>query len=91
MLDSSDPVVRTAVFGKQVEQFLESDIGGYLTQRAKDQSETFTAKLKEVDPTDWEKVMALQMKIHEAENILGWLGDAIRAGLQATEHLKEDL
>jgi len=35
--------------------------------------------------------MKYQWKIHEAEHIVEWLGDAIRAGLQATEHLKEDL
>jgi hypothetical protein len=91
MLDASDPIVRTAVFGKQVEQFLESDIGVYLTQRAEAQSDEAMGKLKEVDPNDWQQVMVLQMKIHVAEYILDWLGEAIRAGLQATEHLKEDL
>jgi len=90
MIDSDDPVLRTAVFGKQVEQFLESDIGTYILQCAQEQEREAVEKLKGVDPTDWKKIIGLQWKIHEAENVVKWLTDAVRAGLQATEHLKED-
>ena len=34
-IDPDEPLVRTAVFGKQVEDFLTSDIGDYLLQKAK--------------------------------------------------------
>ncbi len=87
---TDNPLLRTAVFGKQVEQFLDSDIGVYLLQCAKTQSDEAVERLKDVDPQDWKAVMGLQWRIHEAEHIIQWLGDAIRAGLQATEHLKED-
>lgn len=90
MLNPDDPVLRTAVFGKQVEQFLETDIGAYLLQCASHQSEEWTQKLKRADPWDQEKIMGAQMKIHVAELFIDWLGDAVRAGLQATEHIKED-
>jgi CII-binding regulator of phage lambda lysogenization HflD len=91
MLNPEDPLVRTAVFGKEVERFLHSDVGSYLLQRAKEQSDSNVEKLKTTPPTHWEAIMVLQMKINEADHIIDWLGDAIRAGLQATEQLKEDL
>lgn len=89
-LSPDDPTVRTAVFGKQVEHFLETDIGTYLLQCAKAQSDEWMQKLKNCDPWDEEAVMAAQMKIHVAELFIGWLGDALAAGLQATEHIRED-
>lgn len=78
------------MFGKQVEQFLQSDIGTYLLECAKEQSDTWTSKLKVADPWDQEQIMVAQMKVQIAELFIGWLGDAVRAGIQATEHIQED-
>lgn len=89
-LSADDPTVRTAVFGKEVEHFLESSIGTYLLQCAREQSESATERLKHADPFEPEKIVALQMKINIADSIIGWLGDAVAAGLQATEHIRED-
>ena len=89
-LDPEQPTVRTAVFGKQVEHFLESDIGEYLIQCARQQSEEWTEKLKVINCWETEKIMGIQMKIQVAELFIGWLGDAVRAGMQATQHIQED-
>lgn len=89
-LSPDDPTVRTAVFGKQVEDFLTSDVGTYLLQCASVQSEEATADLKEADPFKPEQIVAIQMRIKIADSVIGWLGDAVRAGQQATEHLRED-
>lgn len=89
-INPEDSMVRTAVFGRQVEQFLEGDIGSYMLTLAKEQSEVWTRKLKSIDPYDAEHIMVAQMKIHVAELFINWLGDAVRAGLQATIHVQED-
>ena len=90
MVDPDNPVLRTAVFGKQVEQFLESDIGSYLVGRAQEQGEAAIMELKDADPFDHDKIIKIQSRIKVAESIIGWLGDAIRAGHQAAEHIQED-
>lgn len=91
MLNPDDPNLRVAVFGKQVEQFLQSDIGEYVTQCAQRDIEKGIKLLKEVDPFVPEQIVSAQMRVRIAESIMGWLGDALRAGYQATEAVKEDV
>ena len=86
-------LLETAVFGKQVENFLEGDIGKYLVKRAEEQAEESIEKLKHVNP--WSifarrKVQELQNKIWVAESIQQWLADAVIDGLQATNLLEEE-
>lgn len=90
-LDPDDPKVRWATFGKQVEYFLQSDIGSYLVKRAKQDGDEAIEELKKVDAFDGQKVAALQLKARVADAVIVWLGDAIAAGESATEQLKEDL
>ncbi len=90
-LDPDDPKVRWATFGKQVEYFLQSDIGSYLVKRAKQDSDEAIEELKKVDAFDGQKVASLQLKARVADAVIVWLGDAIAAGESATEQLKEDL
>ena len=54
-LDPDDPKVRWAAFGKQVEYFLQSDIGAYLVKRAKQEGDEATEGLKRVDAFDGAK------------------------------------
>lgn len=90
-LDPDDPKVRWATFGKQVEYFLQSDIGSYLVKRAKQEGDEAMEELKKVDAFDGQKVASLQLKARVADAVIVWLGDAIAAGESATEQLKEDL
>lgn len=89
-LDLEDPKVRWAMFGKQVQYFLESEIGAYLVSRAKSESEAALEELKAVDPFDGPKVAACQMRAKVADAVILWLGDAIAAGESATEQLKQE-
>lgn len=90
MLDPDDPKVRWAQFGRQVQLFLESDIGVHLVERADEQAKSAAAALKTVDPTDTRAIVALQLKAQVADSIIEWLGDAIAAGESAIEQLKEE-
>lgn len=87
-LDPEDPKVRWATFGKQVEYFLQSDVGSYLVKRAKQECDEAVEKLKDVDAFDGKAVAALQLKARVADAVIVWLGDAIAAGESAIEQLK---
>lgn len=89
MIDPESPDVRVAVLGRQVEMFLEGDVGTYIAQCCYTEVEEATEKLKRVDATDFKAVQELQNRIWRAESVMGWLGDAIRAGSQAKENLQE--
>lgn len=88
-MDPNDPDVQTAVFGRQVEDFLSSEIGDYLVNKAKDEIVTAVEELKKADPYECEVVQSIQNRIAIAEKILSWLGDAIISGNQALQNLEE--
>jgi hypothetical protein len=91
MLDENDPKVRTAVFGRQVEDFLKSDIGDFLLQLAKHQEIEATEALVNADlsKTNMQELISMQARVWQARSFQGWLGDAVRKGMQALEMLEE--
>jgi hypothetical protein len=91
-LDINDPKVRVAVFGEQVNQFMESDIGQYLLQCAQADTDSAAASMLEVDVTDTSKVMAIKVRLMVAARIESWLQEAIVKGYQAfTAERSEDI
>jgi len=90
MLQANDPVVEDAVFGKEVEQFLETRVGAYLLRKAQDEASEALEALADVDPEDAKAIRTAQNKVKRADSIIGWLAEAIRTGIQATEQLRED-
>lgn len=88
MLDPESPLVRDAMFGKQVEQFLDGDIGNYLVKRAQTEIDVAIEKLKKVNPVDVDLVRTYQNDVKVAEFFIVWLGDAIAAGHAAIETLE---
>ena len=88
-LDPNDPKVRDAAFGRQVEFFLESDVGRYIIKRARDESDTAVEELKNANPfVGPEKILEIQFRAKLADFVIVWLGDAIAAGESSTEQLK---
>jgi len=82
-LDANDPIVETAVFGQQVEQFLSSEIGRYLIDRAEREAEHAADALKTVHPWRTRRIRELQNIIWVSERVQKWLGEAILDGRQA--------
>lgn len=82
-LDPEDPTVRTAVFGRQVEDFLNGDIGAFLLKRAQADITEGLDELRDVDPEDPKAVRAAQNKVRVAQSIINWLGDVVQQGHQA--------
>jgi len=90
-IDPDEPLVRTAVFGKQVEDFLTSDIGDYLLQKAKnDEKEAIEQLIAGVGTLDERQVREIRGRIYWARGFVQWLGDAVDMGRQSLEMLKED-
>ena len=89
-LDPEDPVVRTAVLGKVVEDFLTSDVGRVLTEYAKTEVDKSTDELKLVSPLRVFRVMKLQHRIEVWEGFQKALANVIMDGLNATKILEGD-
>lgn len=89
MLDPESPDVQLAVFGREVEFFLESDIGVYIKQCAEQDLQSAKDRLVTADPDDAKAIRALQFKAAVASAVMGWLEDAIRSGRQAQEMIQE--
>lgn len=89
-IDPRDPMLQQAAFGRQVELFLQSDIGDFLLKRSEEEIAEAVLKLKTVNPWRRRKIQELQNAIKIAEKFQFWLADAIAAGNQAHELLMEE-
>lgn len=93
-LHPDDPIVDTAVFGRQVEDFLESDIGQYLMQCAKGEMEEARDEvmglLKRPGIVPPDEILKAQNRIRVASLFIRWLESAVEAGFMSLEQLRED-
>lgn len=84
-LDPEDPLVRTAVFGVDVQEFLRGPVGTYLLNQAETRLAELMDRLKKVSPvTHSGDILAIQAEIRFLEKFEGWLAEAVQAGLTAT-------
>ena len=72
-----------AVLGEQMDQFLKSDIGKFLSGRIEDEIEDGIADLRRVDCNNAEAVYLAQARVWRAETLRIWLDEAISAGIKA--------
>lgn len=85
------PQYEKAVFGREVEQFIEEDrIGRYLVEKARKQAQEAMEKLVEVDPTNTGAIMKLQFQATVANRVAGWLGEAVSEGRQALDVIQQE-
>jgi hypothetical protein len=85
----TDPIVELAVFGQEVERFMDSSIGVYVSQKIADEIEHSMQELRTVNPQDAGAVSAAQAKAQVMLDLSMWLRQAIAAGTQAQEALRE--
>lgn len=67
-------------FGLDVQAFMGSTIGRYLTARANNDIEAATDALKTVDAEDPKAIRKLQNEVKCAESFLLWMGEAVTDG-----------
>lgn len=89
-IDPDSPLVRTAVLGKRVEDFLESDIGQYLIGQAETEYEEAMQKLATVSPWRRRRIQELQNDARIAGQFQRWLARAIENGHQAVQLIDEE-
>lgn len=76
--------------GLEAEKFLNTRLGQYMVNRAKEEIETARAGLEEVSPQNKDKIQELQNDIRLARKFTNWLGHAIQEGHMAEQQLQED-
>lgn len=67
-------------FGLDVQAFMRSSIGVYLTAKANNDIDAALESLKTADPEDAKAIRTLQNDIKCAENFLLWMGEAVTDG-----------
>lgn len=82
-LDSNDPIVRTATFGQQVQDWLKEPVGDFCLRQAERELHQAVESLKTIDPSDRMGITRLQERIRFYEHFEAWLGNAVQEGLTA--------
>ena len=81
-------LLQRAAFGREVDEFWGSRIGGYLQDRARECYTAAILELKTVDAEDTKKIRHLQNEVWKAEMVEKWLSEVILDGIKALELLE---
>lgn len=77
--------------GTTAEEFLNSNIGKYLMNRASMEASNALLELSKVDPDNAAKVRSLQAIIRRCDDLEAWIQEAINIGNSEYQTLSEDL
>lgn len=86
--DQKHALLERAAFGRQVEEFWNSDIGKYLHRNASACYSSAIEELKKVNPADPGAVLKAQGDAKNAERFIIWIEEAIARGLEALNLLE---
>ncbi len=81
--------LKVVELGLDAEQFLASNLGKYIIERAEAEIESAIEQFKATDPEDAKAMRALQNIIARNESVQYWLADAINAAHAAEEQLQQ--
>lgn len=89
--DPLDPNLERAVFGREVEDFIENDrIGQYIVTEAKKRIAEVQEQLLTVDPYEPEEIQKLQNRAAVANLVREFLSEAIQNGRDARVLLQQE-
>lgn len=89
--EQTDPLMESAVFGREVQEFLEHDrIGRAIVARAKSDMEAAQNELTDIDAEDAKAIRAAQFKYQVANKVVAWLASIIVDGDNAANILREN-
>lgn len=86
--DQKLALLKTAAFGRQMDDFWRSDIGKYLQLHASACYSSAIEELKTASPTDSAAIIKAQGRAWQAENLIIWIEEAIGKGLEALNLLE---
>ena len=89
MTQEIEILMDVAVLGKQVENFMASELGRFLLGRADAEVLTGVAQLKNLAHTDANAIRLAQAQVWRGESLRDWLEEAVRAGLKAQDVLED--
>jgi hypothetical protein len=89
MSDDLKGELKIVQFGIDVESFLQSAIGKFLTNRAESERTIMLEQLVIVDPEDAKAIRSLQHDIGVVDAIQQWLADAIEEGNSTAEAIEQ--
>lgn len=82
-METIDELIASAEIGDQARKFLESDLGKCVLGMARQQIEEAWLDLENVDPTQTEKIRALQNKAQLGRQFEQWLKELLQEGENA--------
>ena len=85
---STQTLQAEAILGRDAEEFLRTELGRYLLERAEDEERQALEGLATVFSWRTRRINALQTQLWRARSFKGWLSDLIVAGRQALEQLE---
>lgn len=86
----SETLFAEAALGRDVEEFISSDVGRYLIGRCQQEIQDAQEKLAIVSPWRRNRIKQLQNEIWRARSVIGWLQEIVSAGKQAEAILDEE-
>jgi hypothetical protein len=85
MDQQQEALLDKAVFGKQVEAFLNSDVGKFMMEKA---SKEYFDAIQALRDCTADKLLQHQSDMKRAESIRSWLAEAVNEGLRACNILE---
>ena len=89
MTTERDELQRAIARGFSAEDFLESDLGKWISQRAEAERTDAVEELCSVNPFDGTAVARLQSRVAVADAAMQWLADAVILGRVAQERFQQ--
>lgn len=89
MLNERDEMQRLIALGFSAEDFLSSDLGKFITEKAEAERVSAIEELVSCNPFDCEAVSRLQSRVSIADAAMQWLADAIILGQEAQERMRQ--
>lgn len=89
-----DPQIRalmeSAATGMAAKEFIASDFGKHLVEKATIEVDEALAELVDAEPADADSIRAIQNRIHIAQSAIRWLMESITEGENAMRELDQD-
>jgi|GEM_PF-2249086 hypothetical protein len=89
MLNERDEMQRLIALGFSAEDFLSSDLGKFIAEKAEAERTSAIEELISCSPFDGETISRLQSRVAVADAAMQWLADAIILGQEAQERMRQ--